>query len=551
MNSPYAQWHHPYTPDARYSKRAAYFSMEFAVDQALKIYSGGLGYLAGSHMRSAYELKQNLIGIGILWKYGYYDQVRDENAFMQPQFIRKNYPYLVDTGIKVSVEINQHPVYVKAFCLTPETFNTVPIYLLSTDIPENDHLSRTITERLYDGNNITRIAQQIVLGVGGAKVIEALGGTEIYHMNESHALPLLFHLQEKLGSQEEVKKRFVFTTHTPEKAGNEEHNIHDLNNLGFFGDIPLDEVRKLTGMTDDTFGHTPAALHFCKIANGVSQMHAVVSKDMWSAYPAISDIIGITNAQNFQYWADMQMYEAMGKNDGASIQLRKRQRKAEAFKIVADQCGKLFDPNVLTIVWARRFAGYKRADLLLRDIKRLERFLNNAQFPVQIIWAGKPYPLDQFAISQFNHLVEFCRERPNMAVVTGYELNVSRKMKEAADVWLNNPRITREASGTSGMTAAMNGAISVSIPDGWIPEFAKDGHNCFITPAVDPYLPVSKQDDLDYDSIMQILENQVCPIYYNQPQRWVEMMMNAMREVTPAFESGRMAAEYYDRMYNF
>lgn len=552
MTTEYAKWHHPYTPDAKYSKRAAYFSMEFAIHQALKIYSGGLGYLAGSHMRSAFELKQNLIGIGILWKYGYYDQVRDDEGHMKPQFIRKNYPFLVDTGIKVTIEINQHPVYVKAFCLTPDTFNTAPIYLLSTDIPENDHLSRTITERLYDGNNITRIAQQIVLGVGGAKVVEALGGTDIYHMNESHALPLLFHLYEKHGKDmEEVKKRFVFTTHTPEKAGNEEHNIHDLDNLGFFGDLSLDEVKSITGMTSDTFGHTPAALHFAKIANGVSQMHAVVSTDMWKDYPNIPEIIGITNAQNFNYWADKQMYEALGRNDDAFILLRKKERKHDAFKIVADQCGKLFSSNILTIVWARRYAGYKRADLLLRDIDRMEKFLNNAKYPVQVIWAGKPYPLDQFAISTFNHLVEFSRERKNVAVLTGYELHLSRKLKESADVWLNTPRITREASGTSGMTAAMNGAISVSIPDGWIPEFARNGENCFITPVTDYHLPVSQQDDIDYENIMQILENEVMPTYYDNPKRWAEIMMNAMRDVVPAFESGRMAAEYYDRMYNF
>lgn len=552
MTTEYAKWHHPYTPDAKYSKRAAYFSMEFAIHQALKIYSGGLGYLAGSHMRSAFELKQNMIGIGMLWKYGYYDQVRDDEGHMRPQFIRKNYPFLEDTGIKVTVEINQHLVYVKAFCLKPETFNTVPIYLLSTDIPENDHLSRTITERLYDGNNITRIAQQIVLGVGGAKVVEALGGTDIYHMNESHALPLLFHLYQKHGkNMDEVKKRFVFTTHTPEKAGNEEHNIHDLDNLGFFGDLSLDEVKSITGMTSDTFGHTPAALHFAKIANGVSQMHAVVSTDMWKDYPNIPEILGITNAQNFNYWADKQMYEALGRNDDAFILLRKKERKHDAFKIVADQCGKLFSSNVLTIVWARRYAGYKRADLLLRDIDRMEKFLNNVKYPVQIIWAGKPYPLDQFAISTFNHLVEFSRERANVAVMTGYELHLSRKLKEAADVWLNTPRITREASGTSGMTAAMNGAISVSIPDGWIPEFARNGENCFITPATDHLLPVSQQDDIDYENIMDILENQIMPTYYDNPRRWAEIMMNGLRDVVPTFESGRMAAEYYDRMYNF
>ncbi|MFN0201184.1 MAG: alpha-glucan family phosphorylase, partial [Bacteroidia bacterium] len=419
MTSNYAKWYHPYTPDERYQKRAAYFCMEYAIHQSLKIYSGGLGYLAGSHLRSAFELKQNMIAIGILWSYGYYDQTRDENGLMKPAFTRKDYAFLEDTGIKVTISVNHHPVHVKVYCLPSHVFNTAPLYLLSTDIPENDALSRTITQRLYDGNTLTRIAQMIVLGVGGAKVIEALGGTDIYHMNESHALPLLFYMYEKYGNVEEVKKRYVFTTHTPEKAGNEEHNIHDLNKLSFFGNVPLEEAKRITGTEGDMFGHTPAALHLAKIANGVSQLHAVVSKEMWSSYAGISDIIGITNAQNFQYWADKDMYMAMEQNNDGLLLHLKRQKKKELFKVIADQCGKIFDENALTIVWARRFAGYKRADLLLTDLDRLDKFLNNIDRPVQLVFAGKPYPLDQAAISIFNLLIEYSRDKKNVAVVLG------------------------------------------------------------------------------------------------------------------------------------
>ncbi|MFN0200040.1 MAG: alpha-glucan family phosphorylase [Bacteroidia bacterium] len=551
MTSNYAKWYHPYTPDERYQKRAAYFCMEFAIHQSLKIYSGGLGYLAGSHLRSAFELKQNMIAIGMLWSYGYYDQTRDENGLMKPAFTRKDYAFLEDTGIKVTISVNHHPVHVKVYCLPSHVFNTAPLYLLSTDIPENDALSRTITQRLYDGNTLTRMAQMIVLGVGGAKVIEALGGTDIYHMNESHALPLLFYMYEKYGSVEEVKKRYVFTTHTPEKAGNEEHNIHDLNKLSFFGNVPLEEAKRITGTEGDMFGHTPAALRLAKISNGVSQLHAVVSKEMWSSYEGISDIIGITNAQNFQYWADKDLYAAMEENNDGLLLHLKRQKKKELFKVIADQCGKLFDENALTIVWARRFAGYKRADLLLTDLDRLDKFLNNIDKPVQLVFAGKPYPLDQAAISIFNLLIEYSRDKKNVAVVLGYELDLSRKLKDAGDVWLNTPRMTREASGTSGMTAAMNGSISVSLPDGWIPEFAKHGVNCFISDATDHHLPIDKQDEIDYENIMSILENEVVTTYYDNPSQWAALMKNAMRDVTPAFESGRMAHEYYERMYNF
>lgn len=551
MNSPYDKWYHPYTINPEYNTRAAYFCMEYAIDQSLKIYSGGLGYLAGSHLRSAYQLNQNMIAIGMLWKYGYYDQARDENGHLKPQWVRKDYSFLQDTGIMVTVTVNGFPVKVKAMVLPSDVFGTAPLYLLTTDIPENDMLSRTITERLYDGNGLTRMAQSIVLGVGGAKVVEALGGTDIYHLNESHALPLLYHLYEKFQDVEEIKKRFVFTTHTPEKAGNEEHYIYDLDKLTFFGNVPLDKVREISGVKGDMFGHTPAALHFCKIANGVSQLHAVVSKEMWADYEGCSDIIGITNAQNLDYWADKEMYAAMQRNDDMFIWNHKKEKKVALFKEIANQCGKIFDPNILTIVWARRFAGYKRADLILADLARLERILEDTKQPIQIVWAGKPYPLDTHAIEIFNRLVEFSRHHPNMAIVTGYELELSRKLKDAADVWLNTPRMTREASGTSGMSAAMNGAISVSLPDGWIPEFAKNEVNSFISGPTDHHLPVEEQDAIDYQEIMDIIEYKVIPTYYQRSAQWVALMKNAMHDVTPAFESGRMASEYYHRMYNF
>ena len=214
-----------YHADPRYKTAVAYFSMEFAVDQSLKIYSGGLGFLAGSHLRSAYQLKQNLLGVGILWKYGYYDQQRDVNALMKPFFVEKEYSFLEDTGIVFTVPVHDSPVHVKAYLLKPQTFDTAPLFLLSTDISENDNLSRTITHRLYDPNEATRVAQSIILGTGGAMLLEALGlEPDVYHMNEGHSVSLNFYLYAKYKDLDEVKKRVVFTTHTPEMAGNEEHS---------------------------------------------------------------------------------------------------------------------------------------------------------------------------------------------------------------------------------------------------------------------------------------------------------------------------------------
>jgi starch phosphorylase len=218
---------------------------------------------------------------------------------------------------------------------------------------------------------------------------------------------------------------------------------------------------------------------------------------------------------------------------------------------VADQTGKLMDPDVLTIVWARRFAGYKRADLISRDKARFEALLNNKKYPVQIIWAGKPYPLDYPAISDFNHLVHLSKGYDNIAVCTGYELYLSKRLKQAADVWLNNPRVPREASGTSGMTAAMNGAVNFSTNDGWIVEFIDHGNNGFVVPPVDyEKMNVHEQDQYDLDQIYDILDNQVLPTYYDARDTWRQIMKNGMRDVRFQFDSNRMAHEYYELLYN-
>ncbi|QNA46060.1 alpha-glucan family phosphorylase [Lacibacter sediminis] len=542
----------PYATENAYTKKVAYFSMEFAVHQPLKIYSGGLGFLAGSHMRSAYELKQNLVGIGILWKYGYYDQARNQDQTLQVQWNEKIYNFLEDTGIKFQINIHEHPVWVKAWYLNPETFKSAPMFLLSTDLPENDYVSQTICHRLYDANVATKVAQFILLGVGGAKLIDELGfKPDVYHLNEAHAISSAFYLYNKFGSAEEVKKRLVFTTHTPEEAGNEKHDIYLCEKMSYFCGIPLNEVRKLTGIYDDQFNHSLAALRFARHSNGVSALHGEVSRKMWSHYEGIAPITHVTNAQNWRYWADKQLYFSMDEGNEERFDDRKTYLKRRAFDLVADQTGKLFDPNVLTIVWARRFAGYKRAELITRDLDRFNALLSNKKYPVQIIWAGKPYPVDYPAISDFNNLVHLSKNYKNVAVCTGYELALSKRLKQAADVWLNNPRVPREASGTSGMTAAMNGAVNFSTFDGWICEFANHGNNSFIVPPVDyTAMHVQEQDQYDLDQMYEILERQILPLYYDNFPVWRQITHNGMRDVRFQFDSNRMAHEYYELMYN-
>ncbi|MBD8017818.1 alpha-glucan family phosphorylase [Kaistella pullorum] len=542
----------PFDINPEYSKKVAYFSMEFAIDQALKIYSGGLGFLAGSHMRSAYNLKQDLVGIGILWKFGYYDQARNHDQTLQPTWTKKMYSFLVDTGIKFQIEIHSAPVWVKAYYLDPEIFHTAPMFFLSTDVPENDHVSKTISHRLYDANESTKLAQYILLGKGGAKLLDEIKLTrDVYHLNEAHGLPAAFYLLKKFGGDlAKVKEKLVFTTHTPEEAGNEKHDLFLCHNMSYFSGLSIEEVRAIEGEQDDRFNHSLCALKVARIANGVSQLHGKVSRKMWNKYPGICEIKAITNAQEFKYWADKPLYDAKDENDTMTFDFRKKHLKKRTFKIVADQTGNLFDPNVFTIVWARRFAGYKRADILLHDKERFEKLLNNPKYPVQIIWAGKPYPMDYSAISTFNTLVEESKNHKNMAVLTGYELALSKALKQGSDLWLNNPRVPREASGTSGMTAAMNGSVNLSTDDGWIPEFAKNGVNGFVVPQADyENMSVYDQDNFDLENLYNVLENEILPMYYDQPDKWRKVQQQAMDDVKTAFNSDRMADEYYKQIY--
>jgi glycogen phosphorylase len=542
----------PYPVEERYKKKVAYFSMEFATHQPLKIYSGGLGFLAGSHLRSAYELRQGLVGIGILWKYGYYDQERHQDQTLEVTWNEKNYSFLEDTGIKFQIMVHEHPVWVKVYYLNPETFKTAPLFLLSTDVPENDYVSQTITHRLYDANVATKVAQFILLGVGGAKLMDVIGfNPELYHLNEAHGLSAAFYLYNKFKNNvDEVKKRLVFTTHTPEEAGNEKHDIFLCHKMSYFCGLSVDEVKKLTGMPDNQFNHSLAALRFAHIANGVSQLHGHVSRAMWSKYDNICPITSITNAQNWRYWADKQLYRFMEAGDDYGIDDRKKYLKKRAFEIVADQTGKLFNPDVFTIVWARRFAGYKRASLITTDEDRFEKMLASKEFPVQIIWAGKPYPVDHPAISEFNQLVHLSKRYKNVAVLTGYELGLSKRLKQSADCWLNNPRVPREASGTSGMTAAMNGAVNLSTDDGWIPEFINHGHNGFVVPKADyATMATHEQDQYDLDKLYDILEQEILPLYYTNYNTWRQVLKNGMQDVRFRFDSNRMAHEYYDILY--
>ncbi|WP_456458149.1 alpha-glucan family phosphorylase [Nitratifractor sp.] len=542
----------PYEFDPKFERPVAYFSMEFAIDQALKTYSGGLGFLAGSHMRSVNDRRQKTVGVGMLWSYGYYDQGRHEDNTLEVEYRRKFYYFLQETDIVVDVTINGKPVYVKAYILPAETFESAPVILLSTDIFENDYLSRTISHKLYDANEETRIAQEIVLGIGGVKVLKALGlNIDVYHMNEGHALPMVFELMNDYPELDELKMHVVFTTHTPEMAGNETHNVHFLARMGFFNGFDLAEIQQKLDYYDENFSLTVGALKTSKRANAVSKIHEKVANEMWKNVPGKCEIISITNAQNMRYWSDKQLLSWMFEHEDYQLVGRKKHLKHKLFEEVADQTGKLFDPDVLTLVWARRFAEYKRPKLLIRDMERFRALVADRKYPIQIIWAGKPYPLDQQAVQTFNELVLMSREFANVAVLTGYELRLSKLLKQGSDVWLNTPRWGREASGTSGMSAGVNASVHFSIDDGWHAEFQRDGINSFTIPHADPSLPNEEIDRLDYLAMMEKLENIILPTYYDDPAHWNEIVKNGMNDIMVYFNSQNMVEKYYELLYDY
>ncbi len=541
----------PYDINPEYQKRVAYFCMEFGIHQPLKTYAGGLGFLAGSHMRSAFELRQNVIGIGILWKYGYYDQVRKQDQSMEVLFQEKVYGFLKRTDLRFTIKVSGHDVFVTAYYLPPEIFRTAPVFFLSTDLPENDYLSRTISHRLYDFNPETKIAASILLGEGGARLLEKINWLPaIYHLNESHGLPLAYHLYKTFQNTNEVEKRLRFTNHTPEPGGNEKTNYSLLERFGYFDDLSYEEVRKISVIKNNMLDHTGTAIRLAGRVNGVSGIHCNTLRSMWSELKEGNKLISITNAQNFAYWADTAMYQALNENNDEMLLKRKIECKRLLFEEVANQNGEIFDEQILTIVFAKRFGGYKRPELLLHDMNRFQQLVNNIKMPVQIIWAGKPYPMDYSAIALFDRIVHICKTHHNCSIMTGYEMGLSRLLKQGADVWLNVPRITHEACGTSGMTAAMNGAVNVSIPDGWFPEFAKDKINSFVIPVENPGLPDHQQDEADANSLYDLLEKEVIPMYYENPEEWMGIMKKGMRDIVPHFDSNRMAREYYERLYS-
>lgn len=524
----------------------AYFSMEIALDQSLSTYSGGLGFLAGSHMQSAGYLQMPIVGITMLWSYGYYDQRLDHSGQVEVAYIRKYYDFLTDLDIYTEVESFGEKVKVKAFRVEPELFGACPVYLLTTDIEGNSEWARSISYKLYDGDEKIRIAQETILGIAGIKVLQQVGYKfDVIHLNEGHALPAAFELLRQYnGDLEQVKKKTVFTTHTPVAAGNEVHWIDTLMQGGFFAGCSREKAVSLGG---ENFSLTVAALRMSRIANAVSQLHGLVANKMWEWVDGRCPIRAITNAVNIHYWQDKRIGVA---RTAEEILAAKREMKVELFKYIADKAGKRFDPDVLTITWARRFADYKRAWLILMDKDRLNKLLESNK--IQIIFAGKFHPDDVMGREMFNKILHRSHSLKNVVVLPGYELALSARLKKGSDVWLNTPLRPFEASGTSGMSANMNGAVHLSIFDGWTVEGTFDGINGYTIEyeGLDDEMPWEERHWKDHECVMSKIEKEIIPTYYDNKEEWARIVRQAMRTAEAYFNSDRMVIEYYNRLYN-
>lgn len=524
----------------------AYFSMEMAIDQTLYTYSGGLGYLSGSHMLSAGALKLPMVGVSILWKHGYGKQIiRDDNT-VEIQYEDGQFPFLKDAGVTIDLQLFGQTVKVKAMKLDPSEFGTVPCYFLTTDLPENTPEQRALTNKLYDSDEKTRICQEIILGVGGLRILNALNvPIDMIHMNEGHALPAAFELL-RLHHQnmDEVRRRVVFTTHTPVAAGNESHNVDTLHQAGFFVETSKDEAIRLGG---HDFSLTVAALRMSRLANGVSQLHGEVANNMWNWVEGRCKIVAVTNATNRVYWQDERIVKA--KTNPELIATKNAMRK-ELVDFVKKTTGKQLDPNVMTVVWARRFTEYKRADLIFKDEARIRKLIDDKK--IQIIYAGKFHPKDTWGKQTFNKMIKYAKEWPGVAILPNYDLELSGRLKRGADIWLNTPLRPLEASGTSGMSANFNGALHMSTFDGWSVEGTYHHHNGWLInkDCNMEYLPIEERHQRDYDDMMRLIEDEAIPLYYEDKDGWATLMRRAIEVSEAYFHTDRMALEYYTRLYS-
>jgi glycogen phosphorylase len=564
----------------------AYFSLEFGVDERVPIYAGGLGVLAGDHLKSAADLGVPLVGVGLFYRQGYFRQEvserqqREQYALNDPSELG-----LVRTEATVPVEIGDEALEAAVWRLD---VGAVPLLLLDTDLPENPDWVRALTGRLYGGDRETRIGQELVLGVGGIRALEALGfAPTVFHLNEGHAafagLERMRVLVEERGASfdealEDVRRTTVFTTHTPVPAGNEtfdgglaQRSLAPLvERLGVAWETVAALGRSLP--QDESFGLTPLALRTAARCNAVSRLHAEVAREMWAnLWPGrpVEDVpIGhITNGVHAPTWVSPELSEALAaagvdvaapepdwerthELDPPALGRVRRARKEELLGLVADRTSAALDPEALTIGFARRFATYKRADLLLRRAEDLAALLADDERPLQFLYAGKAHPDDaegKGLLAKVVALAESPAARGRVVFLPDYDLALARALVQGVDAWLNLPRRLEEASGTSGMKAALNGTPNLSVLDGWWAEgYAPEAG--WAIPGTGAETQAA-QDDADAAELFRLLREEVLPRYYGEPEAWLATGRAAIAAAGALFTSHRMVAEYAERFY--
>lgn len=535
----------------KWQETVAQFYPEIAIDPSLKIYAGGLGFLAGSSARTAGRLDLPLIMVTILWRQGFYDQIIGPNG-MEVRYISHDYyqdGLVEDTGVKVKVQIGQNPnVFLKVGRIKPEIFGTIPIITLDSDIPENDVLSRSNTQILYPNNNGQRLAQEIILGIGGVRALQALQiPVSVYHLNEGYTVLAAVELLSQKIAQglnfidalEEVRKQVVFTSHTPEIIS----ELHDLDLMMEMGCFPGLDRHQVIFLGGKPFNHTVAALRLSRKANTVSKLHAKTTNQMLAWVEGKCPIISITNGVDALYW---QWPEFQNIQTIDEIKEAKRKYKKLLLDYIEEQTGKIFSEDVLTIVWARRFVEYKRPWLLYYDRGWFERLLKSDK--IQVIYAGKPHPADLGMINAWNEIWQMSKILPNLVILTGYDLGLSKLLKGGADLWLNTPRRPREACGTSWISAMMNCTLVISSRDGGVLEGVTPD-NGFLFGVDYPCQNEGEQDAKDFADLQFCLQ-MAMEIFYKKPDLWYKMALTGKKSVEENFSSEKMLKNYFSQLYS-
>jgi starch phosphorylase len=527
----------------------AYFCMEYGLDNDLRLYAGGLGILAGDYLKGARDEGLPIIGLGIKWKQGYTDQYIDEDGRPYDSYTNRQYD-LDDTGVVVPVTIRGRTVSVKVW--KTEAYGNSPLYLLDTDLEENSGEDRWICGQLYGWFKEERLAQEIVLGVGGVRALRALGiDVDVYHFNEGHAVLAAIELIEEQKSSgfsfeeawRRTRDRVVFTTHTPVVQGNE---THDLSMMAFMGACRGLTTEQMTRIGGDPFNMTVAALRLARKSNAVAMLHAETANAMWRHVAGRSQIVGITNCVHTPTWVDPRITEAF--EAGRPLRPVHDTIKKELLGFIEDRTGARLRPDRILVGFSRRAVPYKRSDLLFSDLERVEPYLASGR--LQVVFSGKAHPLDDAGKDIVANIVALTAAYPQAIVfLPNYDMEIGRMLTRGSDVWLNNPRRPQEASGTSGMKAAMNGVLNCSILDGWWPEACQDGVNGW---QIGDGFESDDDEELDaHDgaALYEVLLDEVLPTYYDRPDTWEQMMGASIESTRERFAVERMLADYYSELY--